>query len=332
MLRPGHRLIERAGVLHIYDGRRLVSLQVDSPVKEAILALAKPDDGDHGPETRPDMVTPEMLAASTALDAESLQQLIDLLVRLSLIDLSLTDNDDACRGPDSVSAANPRSLGAAFVSAVSFDRHTRHSIADRLAARSVLVVNAGEGDLLRTLLAAGLRARSVSMSDLEQSVDGTSIVVADAADFGSMLDLLGVNELSLRRNFSWLPISTFDGDVLRVGPLVIPGQTACFDCTLTRLASNVEFGALYRDVVAPAPAAATSAALRAWASAIASLTLLSWIGTADDAIPGTIRTLSPADLTMRSATVYRVPRCLSCGAADFLPLAAPWEPDGQSLT
>jgi bacteriocin biosynthesis cyclodehydratase domain-containing protein len=327
MLRPGHRLIERAGVLHIYDGRRLVSLQVDSPVKEAILALAKPAEAGQGPEILPDMVTPEVLAASTALDAEALQQLIDLLVRLSLI-----DNDDAARGPDTASAANPRSLGAAFVSAVSFDRHTPHLIADRLAARSVWVVNAGGGELLRTLLAAGLRARSVSMSDLEQSVDGTSIVVADAADFGSMLDLLGVNELSLRHNFSWLPISTFDGDVLRVGPLVIPGQTACFDCALTRLASNVEFGALYRDVVAPAPAAATSAALRAWASAIAALTLLSWIGTADDTIPGTIRTLSPADLTMRSATVYRVPRCSSCGAADFLPLAAPWEPDGQSLT
>ncbi|MDQ1733830.1 MAG: hypothetical protein QOH56_81 [Pseudonocardiales bacterium] len=327
MLRPGHRLIERAGVLHIYDGRRLVSLQVDSPVKEAILALAKPAEAGQGPETLPDMVTPEVLAASTALDAEALQQLIDLLVRLSLIDI-----DDAARGPDTASAANPRSLGAAFVSAVSFDRHTPHSIADRLAARSVWVVNAGGGELLRTLLAAGLRARSVSMSDLEQSVDGTSIVVADAADFGSMLDLLGVNELSLRHNFSWLPISTFDGDVLRVGPLVIPGQTACFDCALTRFASNVEFGVLYRDVVAPAPAAATSAALRAWASAIAALTLLSWIGTADDTIPGTIRTLSPADLTMRSATVYRVPRCSSCGAADFLPLAAPWEPDGQSLT
>jgi bacteriocin biosynthesis cyclodehydratase domain-containing protein len=327
MLRPGHRLIERAGVLHFYDGRRLVSLQVDSPVREAILALAKPAEGGQGPETLPGTVSPEVLAASTALDAEAVQQLIDLLVRLSLI-----DKDDAGQGPDSVRAADPGSLGAAFVSALSFDRHSPHSIAERLAARSVLVVNAGEGDLLGRLLAAGLRARSVSMSNLERSLDGTSIVVADAADFGSTLDLLEVNELSQRRNFSWLPVSTFDGDVLRVGPLVIPGQTACFDCTLTRLASNVEFGALYRDVVAPARAAATSAALRGWASAIAALTLLSWIGTADDAIPGTIRTLSPVDLTMRSATVYRVPRCSSCGAADFLPLAAPWESEGQGLT
>jgi bacteriocin biosynthesis cyclodehydratase domain-containing protein len=160
--------------------------------------------------------------------------------------------------------------------------------------------------------------------DADSDLTDAVLVVTAGAD-GSAGELPAINELALRRNLTWLPIGAFDGAVIRVGPLMIPGATACFRCTVTRLAANVEFPAEFVELAVRMPAADAPPAVDQWAIGFATLLLLRWLGAADAGAAGVLHTLVPAELTTRAARVYPVPRCCACHAADWLPAAAPWE-------
>jgi bacteriocin biosynthesis cyclodehydratase domain-containing protein len=290
MLMPGVRLVERPGALHFVDGRRVVSLQVDSATRAQIVAALGL--GGAAPVADP--------------DADDL--------RRPLVELGLAVDDMP-------SAGEP---GAAFATAGAAGRVDLATVQARLGATTVHVLG-GDGALLDELSACGLPNRAMAdLSRIGELDPASDLVVAVAGEARAGTELRAVNAGCLAAGMPWLPISPFDGAVLRVGPLILPGRTACFECTERRLAANVEYSQLYLDVVADAPAAPTPRALRSWAYALASLTLLRWVANRDPRVPGRLLTLVADDLSVRPALVYRVPRCRECSGPDYLMAAAPW--------
>jgi hypothetical protein len=81
VLSPGTRMIERAGVLHFYDGRRLVSLDTDQQIRNAIAAVAALAN------TGTDLTE---LSKRLRLDEATVEQLVGLLNANALIDTTTT--------------------------------------------------------------------------------------------------------------------------------------------------------------------------------------------------------------------------------------------------
>lgn len=289
-LLPGVRLVDRPGVLHLFDGRRVVSLKGDervgAAVRRAVAGRTDPSD-------------------QAARDAQELLQR-----------LQLADGDD---GPADISSA------AAFASASVAGWVSPAAAERRLAAVRVHVWDESGPDLLAALERAGLRCTPLAgLSGVERLDPQRSVLAVQLPDDRAAERLLAVNRTCLAHGITWLPLGGFDGAVLRVGPLMIPGQSACAECLLRRLAANVEYAELYRDI-ADAPAAPAPKALRDWSRAMAALVLLRWVADQDAAIPGRLFTLVPDELNVRQASVFRVPRCPVCAAPDHVLAAAPWE-------
>jgi bacteriocin biosynthesis cyclodehydratase domain-containing protein len=306
VLSSGTRMIERAGVLHFYDGRRLVSLHTDVQLRGAIAAISDLS-------AIPGDLTE--LAAHLNIDPSTTEQLVALMRSNDLLKLDTARLSDAS------------SNTVDFLSGLVAGEVDARQADGRLTATTVHVLGTTPGALCDALHANGLRAAPSSMAVLREADPNNTLVVAESATAHRTTesDLCAVNRFSLDHGLSWLPIGAYDGELIRVGPLIIPGQTACFDCTVTRLAANVEYSAHYRDVVLAMAAASAPAAVRSWAHSVAALSLLRWVGARDSSVPGTIHTLVPRELSIRSATVFRVPRCPTCQARDFIPAAAPWE-------
>jgi bacteriocin biosynthesis cyclodehydratase domain-containing protein len=316
MLAPGQRMIDRPGVLHFYDGRQVVSIGTDEVLGQAIRFLAN--------RSFEDMDLPA-LASQVGLDLESTSRLIETLSSLGLVE----------SGQRSMPSAPPHG-GAAQLAAANFCSgltggwvSTGESHA-RLAQATAHVLGPDAAALSLVLEASGIRAAQPhAVAELAVLDPAADVVVATMGGGQSAKMMTEINDVCLDRGLTLLPIGSYDGAVLRVGPLIVAGQTACFECTITRLSANVDFAQLYRDVVLLAPPAPAPAAVRDWAFSVAALILVQWIGAREASIPGTIHTLVPATMSDRVAKVLRVPRCQGCGAPDFLPAAAPWEaPDG----
>jgi bacteriocin biosynthesis cyclodehydratase domain-containing protein len=290
MLQPGIRLVERPGVLHFYDGRRVVSLRTDATGREAIRS-----------------------AIADRNDTEARRDAHDLLARLGLV------LDGAVDGPESV--AHP--VAAEYVTATTAGWVRPSEAAERLAAQDVHVLD--DPQLQAIIADSGLSAKCLPDVEAIAGLDARrSIVVAGAAPRRCLRPLPRVNEACVRAGITWLPIGGFDGSRLRVGPLVVPGQSACLSCAQRRIAANVAYFDL-QPLVADAPSAPAPAALARWAQALAALVLLAWIGGCDVRLPGRVFTLGTDELDVRHGLVHRVPRCDTCAAPDYIAAAAPWE-------
>jgi bacteriocin biosynthesis cyclodehydratase domain-containing protein len=294
MLIPGVRLVDRPGALHYFDGRRVVSLRGDEAGRDAI---------------RQAIGAPGSTAAEVT--AGELRDASELLVRLQL----------GVVGEAELETVPP---AAAFASAEVAGWTTPGEAADRLRDTQVHVWDGPAGGLVRALTTAGIRARSLAGAAEIQHVDPACAVIAVVASDERPLERLRTaNAACLTTGVPWLPISAYDGAVLHVGPLMIPGQTGCAECLQRRLAANVAYADVFGEIT-DAPAAPTLDVLRDWSYSVATLTLLRWIANRDARVPGRLFTLVPDEVAVRQATVFRVPRCSACAAPDFVTAAAPW--------
>jgi bacteriocin biosynthesis cyclodehydratase domain-containing protein len=133
------------------------------------------------------------------------------------------------------------------------------------------------------------------------------------------------NRIALASGGHWLPFGDFDGRVISVGPLIVAGETACFECFQLRRESTsgcAEELVRFRRVPQPVPARPS---LFAAATALAADVVVRWIGEADPAIPGTDFTIgSDEGISIAAHSVLRVPRCPACSTAAGLAPASPW--------
>ena len=140
-----------------------------------------------------------------------------------------------------------------------------------------------------------------------------------------LAELEGVNARALASEKPWLQVLPYDGRIAAIGPLFLPGVTACRTCFLLRRAAVLRFGSLEDDLADEPLRAPAGAALETLAAAVAVVLALRWLGARDPYLPGTLYALEtehgPQLTTHR---VLRVPRCPDCSSANRRARPAPW--------
>lgn len=155
------------------------------------------------------------------------------------------------------------------------------------------------------------------------------------------------NRVALRYNVAWLPVYVA-GFSVRLGPFVLPYETACWTCYERRIESNMLY---YEDHVAMRTALRDGARIPTsdnlvpgildLAAGLAALEAVRFLASRASLIEPVLfgKTLEYAFLSMKGTThtVLKLPRCPACGArARGFPSIRPWmqpnaEPASPSL-
>jgi bacteriocin biosynthesis cyclodehydratase domain-containing protein len=120
-------------------------------------------------------------------------------------------------------------------------------------------------------------------------------------------------------------VRPFDGRVAGVGPLVIPGESCCYECLLLRRAANLEYGSDLFSIEAVPLRATADPAFEALVVALAAHVVLRWIAGQDRTVPGVLYAAEAQPLpTITDHSVLRVPRCAACSLAERSAPVLPW--------
>ncbi|HEY3184419.1 MAG TPA: TOMM precursor leader peptide-binding protein [Gaiellaceae bacterium] len=250
----------------------------------------------------------------------------ELVARLGIAARPAVDLALALLAEHGVLAEGPpapeRARASAHAFAAAFDVSPRVA-AERLRAGSVGVVGGGPAaaDVARLLHLAGVE--HVPHLSWRRGADVDVAVVAPALD--EVDGLQPWNSLALERGMTWLPVRPWDGRCAFVGPLVVPGESCCYECTLLRRAANVDWGGDLVDVDSAPVAATADAAVEASVAGIAAHLALRWLVARDTTIPGVVHAVEvrPA-LALTTHHVLRVPRCPACSPAERVAAPLPW--------
>jgi bacteriocin biosynthesis cyclodehydratase domain-containing protein len=201
-------------------------------------------------------------------------------------------------------------------------------IAERLARAEVAVAGSGPvaGELARLLARSGIG--SVGWSELGGGLGPADLVVAAPA--ADELDAMpAVNAAALASGQPWLQVLPFDGRFLAVGPLVLPGSTACARCYQLRRTASLGFGELGALLDRRPPHAPAGPILEVFGAAAAAVVVVRWVGSLDPRLPGTLFALEPgAGPRISVHAVLRVPRCDACSGLAALAAPRVWfDPD-----
>jgi bacteriocin biosynthesis cyclodehydratase domain-containing protein len=175
-------------------------------------------------------------------------------------------------------------------------------------------------EVSRLMRSAGAGSETLaSANDCPRHLD--LIVAAPAAEEVELL--ADLNERRLSDWTPWLALLPSDGRFAAIGPLYVPGQTACHACYLLRRGATSGYEQDFslvagRPVRAPMPAPASTIA-----AGLAALICLRWLGARDPTFPGALYALElQGTLGLTRHRVLRVPRCPSCGVPS--PPPSPW--------
>ncbi|MGH3050466.1 MAG: TOMM precursor leader peptide-binding protein [Gaiellaceae bacterium] len=185
-----------------------------------------------------------------------------------------------------------------------------------LAEARVAVLGEGE-----TAAEAARLLRASGVGHVDTDWDAELVVAAPDDDVDAQLR--DWNAVALDRRTPWLPITPFDGTIAAVGPLVVPGETACHACLTVRRSADPH-GALERPLYSRYP---SSPALRTMSAAVATTTAVRWLATGDAPVVGAILALEYETQTVTRHAVFRVPRCPACSALATTATLVPWGRD-----
>lgn len=144
------------------------------------------------------------------------------------------------------------------------------------------------------------------------------VVAAPASD--ELLLLEQWNRRALVARTPWLQVLPFDGRLAAVGPVFVPGETACHECFRLRRDSTI---APIRDRTAGSHVG--SPALDAVLAGLAVHVALRRMAAADTAEAGVLIAVELVpELRCTRHFVYRVPRCPECSPAMRRAASAPW--------
>jgi bacteriocin biosynthesis cyclodehydratase domain-containing protein len=290
-------LLEHAGTLVTLEGRAATVLM------PALLALLD------GTRTVEELVTALGRAAEPAI-----ANALDVLGRHGL----LVDGDSAA--PD-----DPGSPGAddAALFAAAQRRTSPGKAREALAGARVSIAGSGPaGDEVAQLLAdAGVGDVQALSLEVAQGDEDLLIATPGAEELGGLVSL---NERLLGRSTPWLQSLPTDGGLVVIGPLFLPGHTACHACYRLRRGACSNYEADF-DTVATAPARAPfPRALVAATAGLAATLAIRWLATRDPALPGRFYALETGPvLALSCHHVLRVPRCPACGPRERA-MPAPW--------
>jgi bacteriocin biosynthesis cyclodehydratase domain-containing protein len=297
LLAPWYRIVEDGDRLVLEHGRSAVVLE-GGAVKALLPALLPLLDGSR---TLDDLT--ERLGEPVR---PAIAQALDLLAVNELL----------VAGPDLPTAPGAVRLVAA-ASGLPLSE-----VAGRLSRSAVGVVGtAGSGEVAaRALHADG----AGEVRQLPWDGDGVDLAVVAPAP-GEVGRVAGWNRNALEHCLPWLLVRPFDGLVVTVGPLVVPGESACYECLQLRLASHLQYGRDLDRIEAVPTAAGQSAGLTASAAGLAAHLAVSWLGARDARLPGLLFVLeTQPQIALTSHPVLRVPRCDACSDAGLLAAPLPW--------
>lgn len=309
LLPPWHRPFTLDDALHVAAGRQVVSITGSTVALGAVAQVM---------EQLHDTDSAEDITAHTGLQIGIVR---DVLAALAESSLTLTGS------PTDLDHLEPGLLAtASYVASLGSDPAALTECAELTDRHRLLVIGAGQLRAVRQFRHSALPAEAADLVDLDTADPQSSVVVA-IAGAGAPGDLLArVNEIAQRRSLVWLPVSEFDGATVAVGPLVVPGQTACWECLVTRRASTTEYPIQSRVMQRAVPGAPLPAFVEAWWHSMAALLLARWLLGADSWVPGRLLVLDALAPALRTSMVSAVPRCAVCRAPDWVAAAAPWEP------
>lgn len=300
LLAPWWRAVEDGDRLLFEHGGHVVELN-GRAVRTLLPALVPLLDGAH---TVPEIV--ETLGAATQEPVTKALALLD--AHGLLVDGPPSDGDAACYVA-SVCATTPAAASGALQS----------------SRVGLFGSGPGRAELSHLLRSAGAEPVPwTSENTTRPRVD--LIVAAPAAEEANQLERL--NAQCLRDATPWLVLLPTNGRFAAVGPLYLPGQTACHACYLLRRGATSgfeeDFPLLERQPVRAAmpPGANTITA------GLGALLCLRWLGARDPTLPGAFYALElQGTLALTRHRVLRVPRCPACGIPS--PPPSPWfrEPD-----
>ncbi len=228
----------------------------------------------------------------------------------------LDDHGVLVEGPGSESA------GACYVAAVCSS--TPDAVSSALASSRVAILGSAPAgaEISRLLESAGaVGTTSAPIDGPQLEMDADLIVAAPAAEETACL--AGLNEGRLRDGTPWLVLLPTDGRFAAIGPLYVPGQTACHACYLLRRGATSGYEQDFalierRPVRASMPGAASGIA-----AGLAALICLRWLGARDPTLPGVLHALElQGPFAVTRHRVLRVPRCPACAVPS--PPPSPW--------
>ena len=172
-------------------------------------------------------------------------------------------------------------------------------------------------------------ARLLAVSDVDVVVApftveaGSADLVVAAPAPCEVAELRKANEHRLRDGVPWLAVWPDDGRCTAVGPLHVPGQTACHECYLLRRAATSGYESDFRLVEARPVAAPMPDAIGAIASGLAALICIRWLGARDATLTGVLFAFEANGTPgLTRHRMLRVPRCSACGVS--VPPPNPW--------
>lgn len=301
LLKPWYRLAAEDGriVLEYAQSAVVFDGAATGRLLPALLPLL---DGEHSVD--------EIVAILGAPAAPAIAQALELLAGHRLLTTSLpAAADDTLR----------------FLLATDRNADDPAALATSLGQAQVAFVgSAGVGEELARLLRGSGVWRIDHGSLSERPPDSAEIVVVAPAA-AELHELGSWNRRCLDDRTTWLALLPCDGRVAPVGPLFVPGETACYDCFRIRRASTSGYAEEFWSLEGSPGEAPDALPLRRAVAGIAGWLVLRWLVGRDASLPGVVHALEiGSSLTVAAHHVWRVPRCPSCSdAADTAP-PAPW--------
>ena len=290
-------LLEHAGTVVTLEGRAATVLM---PVLLPLL------DGTRTVE--------EVVAALGPVAEPAIARALDLLNGHGLLldgDRSASD-DDGRREP-----------GDAALFVASQRRTSPSEARTALAGARVAIAGSGivSGEIARLLEAAGVG--DVCLAALDAPPDAETLFIA-APSADTTAELVAVNERRLEAGAPWLQVLPTDGRLVVIGPLFLPGVSACHACYQLRRGACSGYEDDFAAVAAAPARAPFPRALVAAAAGIAATSTLRWLAARDPVLPGRFYALETGPLlTLSCHHVLRVPRCPACGPPSTA-MPAPW--------
>ena len=175
--------------------------------------------------------------------------------------------------------------------------------------------------LVRVLSEAGLaNVQRVELDDAETRAE--LLIAAPGPDELTMLRSL--NERLLDRKAPWLQVLPHDGRIVAIGPVFVPGVSACYACYRVRRGAGSGCEEDIELVENTPPRAGAPSPITMIAAGIAGILALRWLGAEDPTLPGRCYSLeTDAVLRLHHDVVLRVPRCPACGAGGAS-MPTPW--------
>jgi bacteriocin biosynthesis cyclodehydratase domain-containing protein len=196
-----------------------------------------------------------------------------------------------------------------------------------VSATAVIVGEGPVGAEVARLLAA-CELGDVRRGTWDDSPRHALVVAAPAAVESARLSPL--NRTLCSAGVAWMPVLPFDGQRVVVGPLVVPGESACYECYRLRRAANAPDAPawLAADAIPlPYPSAPP---LDTTIAGVAATLALRWLGLRDPYVAGVALALEWHDVpTLTSSPVHRVPRCPVCSPASLVAPPLPWYVDDK---